>query len=109
MKFVKNVPLASTVEESTTKYDAPSNLSYFWSFGVFATFTLGIQFISGIFLSFHYIPEINFAFTSIEEIMRDVPGGVFFRFIHSNGASFFFYLCLFSHVSLFNLRIIYIS
>jgi len=49
-----------------------------------------VQIISGIFLSFWYIPSINDAFLSIEYIMRDVNYGWLIRYIHANGASLFF-------------------
>jgi len=91
------MPLLEAAIKTTIGYDAPGNLSYFWSFGVFSTLVLGIQFVSGVFLSMHYIPEINEAFNSVEHIMRDVVGGWFFRYLHSNGASFFF-ICVYIHI-----------
>jgi len=97
MRFIRKTPTLEALVKTSISYDAPSNLNYFWSFGVFATLTLGIQFVSGIFLSFHYVPEINHAFFSVEHIMRDVSWGWLFRYLHSNGASFFFHLCLFTY------------
>jgi quinol-cytochrome oxidoreductase complex cytochrome b subunit len=38
----------------------------------------------------YYIPNINLAFDSIEYIMRDVSYGWLIRYLHANGASFFF-------------------
>jgi ubiquinol-cytochrome c reductase cytochrome b subunit len=38
----------------------------------------------------HYTASAEIAFDSIEHIMRDVPCGWMMRYIHSNGASFFF-------------------
>jgi ubiquinol-cytochrome c reductase cytochrome b subunit len=51
---------------------------------------LVIQIITGIFLAMHYIPHADYAFTSVEHIMRDVSFGWFVRYLHANGASFFF-------------------
>jgi ubiquinol-cytochrome c reductase cytochrome b subunit len=40
----------------------------------------------------HYNPSILEAFNSIEHIMRDVNNGWLIRYLHSNTASFFFFL-----------------
>ena len=71
-------------------YPTPANLSYAWTFGSLSAFCLGIQFLSGIFLAMHYNPSVDLAFASVEHIMRDVQGGWFIRYLHSNGASAFF-------------------
>jgi len=39
----------------------------------------------------YYIPNIEMAFNSIEYIMREVPYGWLIRYIHSNGATIFFF------------------
>ena len=49
-----------------------------------------IQIITGIVLAMHYTPSVEGAFASIEHIMRDVNYGWLIRYIHMNGASFFF-------------------
>lgn len=38
----------------------------------------------------HYVPNIEFAFSSVEHIMRDVNMGWAIRYTHANVASFFF-------------------
>merc|ERR1711981_96909 len=38
----------------------------------------------------HYVPHVDYAFLSVEHIMRDVNNGWFFRYIHANGASMMF-------------------
>jgi quinol-cytochrome oxidoreductase complex cytochrome b subunit len=38
----------------------------------------------------HYTCHVDLAFISVEHIMRDVNYGWLFRYIHANGASFFF-------------------
>jgi len=40
----------------------------------------------------HYTPNTALAFSSVEHIMRDVNNGWLIRYIHANGASFFFIL-----------------
>ena len=79
------------------KYPTPINLNYLWGFGFSSGFFFLIQILTGLLLSIHYVPNILFAFESIEHIMRDVNFGWFLRYLHSNGASFFF-ICLYSHI-----------
>jgi ubiquinol-cytochrome c reductase cytochrome b/c1 subunit len=38
----------------------------------------------------HYTPHVDFAFKSVESIMRDVNYGWLLRYVHANGASMFF-------------------
>nr|YP_011004811.1 cytochrome b [Anagyrus jenniferae]WPT46952.1 cytochrome b [Anagyrus jenniferae] len=75
----------------------PMNISIFWNFGSLLGLCLMIQIISGLFLSMHYCPNINIAFNSIIHIMQDVNNGWLIRYIHMNGASFFF-ICMFIHI-----------
>ena len=49
-----------------------------------------VQRVSGIFRAMHYTPHVDRAFSSVEHIMRDVNYGWLVRYIHANGASFFF-------------------
>ena len=78
-------------------YPTPINISYLWSFGALAGICLVIQIITGIFLAMHYTPNTAYAFISVEHIMRDVNNGWFIRFLHANGASFFF-LIVYCHI-----------
>jgi ubiquinol-cytochrome c reductase cytochrome b subunit len=71
-------------------YPVPRNINYFYNFGVLAGVALMIQIITGIILAMHYSAHIDTAFDSIQHIMRDVNEGWLFRFLHMNGASFFF-------------------
>ena len=45
----------------------------------------------------HYIPNANLAFLSIEHIMRNINNGWILRYLHSNGASFFF-IIIYLHI-----------
>jgi ubiquinol-cytochrome c reductase cytochrome b subunit len=56
-------------------YPAPSNLHYAYGFGFLSGVCLGIQIISGLFLSMYYTPNIEYAFDSVEYIMRTVNNG----------------------------------
>lgn len=90
MRFVKSNSFVFTLYHTLFTYPAPSNLSYWWNFGFLALLCLIIQMISGIFLAMHYTPHADLAFISVEHIMRDVNYGWFMRYVHLNGASFFF-------------------
>lgn len=71
-------------------YPVPRNLNYFWNFGVLAGFALVIQIVTGIVLAMHYAANVGVAFNSVEHIMRNVNSGWLLRYLHMNGASFFF-------------------
>jgi len=60
-------------------------------------FFLAVQVTTGMFLAMHYIPSIELAFASVEHIMRDVHYGWLFRYLHANGASFFF-IVIYAHM-----------
>ena len=78
-------------------YPVPRNLNYFWNFGVLAGFALVVQIVTGIVLAMHYAPNTLVAFDSVEHIMRDVNGGWMLRYVHANGASFFF-IVVYMHI-----------
>lgn len=83
-------PIFSVINNHLVDYPSPSNLNYLWSFGSCAGICLVIQILTGIFLAMHYTPHVDYAFYSVEHIMRDVNGGWFLRYSHANGASMFF-------------------
>nr|A6MVL7.1 RecName: Full=Cytochrome b; AltName: Full=Complex III subunit 3; AltName: Full=Complex III subunit III; AltName: Full=Cytochrome b-c1 complex subunit 3; AltName: Full=Ubiquinol-cytochrome-c reductase complex cytochrome b subunit [Myzostoma seymourcollegiorum]ABR12404.1 cytochrome b [Myzostoma seymourcollegiorum] len=76
----------------------PSNLSIMWNWGSLLGIFLIIPIITGLFLAMHYTPHMNLAFESIYHIMYDVNMGWLIRFIHVNGASFFF-IFLYLHMA----------
>ena len=84
------LPIFSTLRHSLVDYPTPRNLNYWWNFGSLAGIFLLIQIITGIVLAMHYTPSVEGAFASIEHIMRDVNYGWLIRYVHMNGASFFF-------------------
>ena len=59
-----------------------------WSFGSTA----------GIFLAMHYTPHVDFAFNSVEHIMRDVNNGWLIRYLHTNGAFMFSIMVLLQYI-----------
>ena len=84
------LPLTETVEYHATKYYAPKNFNFWYYFGILATVVLGIQLLTGIWLTMSYVPSGEGAFASVEYIMRDVEYGDIIRYLHSTGASAFF-------------------
>jgi quinol-cytochrome oxidoreductase complex cytochrome b subunit len=44
-----------------------------------------------------YIPNSEYAFLSVENIMRNINNGWLIRYTHANGASFFF-ICVYAHI-----------
>nr|QLI42504.1 cytochrome b [Colletes gigas] len=75
----------------------PLNINIMWNFGSMLGLYLLIQIISGLLLSFHYCPNINYAFDSVIHIMKDVNKGWLIRLIHMNGASMYF-ICMYIHI-----------
>ena len=60
---------------------------------------LTTQFEYWALLAIHYTARVDLAFSRVAHICRDVNYNWLLRTIHANGASFFFYLHLFSHWS----------
>ena len=85
------LPIVRLAYDSFIDYPTPKNLNYWWTFGAILSLCLGIQIITGVVLAMHYIASTDHAFNSIERIMRDVNHGWLIRYIHSNGASMFFF------------------
>ena len=92
------LPLVGFIDHAVgTKYPAPKNLNYFWNFGFLAGFMLITMILTGIFLAMNYTGNVHMAFDSVERIMRDVNFGWLIRYMHANGASFFF-IVVYIHV-----------
>jgi ubiquinol-cytochrome c reductase cytochrome b/c1 subunit len=93
----RRLPIASFVHSSFVIYPTPRNLNYWWTFGGILTFMLGVQIATGVVLAMHYTPDADLAFNSVESIMRDVNYGWLLRYLHANGASFFF-VAVYAHI-----------
>ena len=92
------LPIFEFLDHSVgSKYPTPKNLNYWWNFGSLAGMILMIMIITGIMLAMQYTPHVDYAFDSVERIMRDVNYGWLLRNLHLNGASFFF-LVVFIHI-----------
>lgn len=95
--FDHRLPVLSMMNETMVDYPAPKNLNYWWNFGSLAGFALVVMIATGIVLAMQYTAHVDYAFNSVERIMRDVNGGWLIRYIHMNMASFFF-IAVFIHM-----------
>lgn len=86
----ERLPVFSMIYKEYGEYPAPRNFNYLWNFGALAMVILMVMIVTGIVLSMHYTPHVDYAFDSVERIMRDVEYGWLMRYLHMNGASMFF-------------------
>ena len=91
------LPVFSILKHSAIDYPTPKNLNYWWNFGSLAGMMLTIMILTGIFLAMNYAANTGIAFNSVEHIMRDVNWGWLLRYMHANGASFFF-IAVYIHI-----------
>ena len=97
MRLLKSHSLLRLFNSYVVDSPQPSNISYLWNFGSLLATCLVIQILTGCFLAMHYQPHVDFAFNSVEHIMRDVNNGWLIRYIHANVASFFF-IFVYGHI-----------
>jgi len=89
-------PVLKIINFSLVDLPAPINISIWWNYGSLLGLCLIIQTATGLFLSIHYVPNIEIAFSSVAHISRDVNYGWLIRAAHANGGSIFF-LFLYLH------------
>ena len=97
MRLLKSHSLLRLINSYVVDSPQPSNISYLWNFGSLLATCLVIQILTGCFLAMHYQPHVDFAFNSVEHIMRDVNNGWVIRYTHANVASFFF-IFVYAHI-----------
>nr|CCG06548.1 putative apocytochrome b [Lachancea kluyveri] len=97
MAFRKSNVYLNLVNSYMIDSPQPSSINYWWNLGSLLSLCLVIQICTGIFLAMHYSSNIELAFSSVEHIMRDVQFGWLIRYMHANGASFFF-ICMYIHI-----------
>jgi ubiquinol-cytochrome c reductase cytochrome b subunit len=98
MRILKKHVLLRLVNSYFVDSPQPANISYLWNFGSLLGFCLAIQILTGAFLAMHYQANVDFAFSSVEHIMRDVNNGWIIRYTHANVASFFF-IFVYAHIA----------
>lgn len=95
--WTSRFPFLSIWKNYCTEFYVAKNLNLYYCFGALAVLVLANQFLTGLWLSFFYIPTVQSAFQSIQTIMRDVNYGWLLRYMHSTGASAFF-LVIYIHI-----------
>ena len=95
--FDARLPLPRLMYDSFVAYPVPRNLNYAYAFGGILAIMLVIQILTGVVLAMHYSSSTLLAFGSVESIMRDVNSGWLLRYLHANGASFFF-IAVYIHI-----------
>ena len=94
----QRLPLARFAHDTMLTFPTPRNLNIWYAFGAILTVMLGIQILTGIVLAMHYVANAGLAFDSVEGIMRDINYGWLIRYMHANGASFFF-IAVYIHIA----------
>jgi ubiquinol-cytochrome c reductase cytochrome b subunit len=93
----RRFPIKRFLNQHLFTYTVPKTLNFWYVFGMLALIFVFTQFISGFCLVMFYVPTVSEAFTSIQQIMRDIPAGWFIRYLHTTGASFLF-IVLYLHI-----------
>ena len=90
MRLYNKVQVLKVLNQHLIAYPTPANLNWSWNWGSLAGLLLSSQIITGILLAMHYVGHVDYAFSSVQHLMTDVPSGMILRYAHANGASLFF-------------------
>ena len=93
----ERLPVFTLMNKEYGTFPTPKNFNYFWNFGAIAMVFLILMIVTGVTLAMHYTPHAMHAFGSVERIMRDVNWGWMLRYLHMNGAHFFF-IAVYIHI-----------
>lgn len=93
----KTHPIIKIINGRLVDLPTPFRISYWWNFGSLLGICLMVQILTGIFLAINYTANIQIAFDRVNHIYRNVSYGWIIRFIHANGARFFF-LFIYLHI-----------
>lgn len=69
------------------EYKVPADSGVLSTLGLVALLSIILQAITGIVLMFHYVPQSDTAFSSVTNIMQNVPYGWLFRSLHLVGSN----------------------
>jgi ubiquinol-cytochrome c reductase cytochrome b subunit len=86
------LPIMTAWKKHMSEYYAPKNFNFWYFFGILSTVVLVLQLLTGVWLTMNYTASAEAAFASVEYIMRDVEWGWLLRYLHSTGASAFFFV-----------------
>jgi hypothetical protein len=90
MRLYNKVQILKVLNQHLIAYPTPANLNWSWNWGSLAGLLLSSQILTGILLAMHYVGHVDYAFSSVQHLMTDVPSGMILRYAHANGASLFF-------------------
>jgi ubiquinol-cytochrome c reductase cytochrome b subunit len=93
----ERLPVFTMIQKEYGVFPTPKNFNYFWNFGAIAMVMLILMIVTGIVLAMQYTADSSLAFESVERIVRDVNYGWLLRYLHMNGASFFF-IAVYIHI-----------
>ncbi len=91
------LPIFTMMKNEYGTFPTPKNFNYLWNFGAISMVMLVVMIATGIVLAMHYTPHVDMAFQSVERLTRDVNYGWLLRYLHMNGASFFF-IAVYIHI-----------
>jgi ubiquinol-cytochrome c reductase cytochrome b subunit len=94
----ERLPVVRLGYDSFVDFPTPKNLNYWYTFGGILAVVLMVQIVTGVVLAMHYTAHTDYAFQSVEHIMRDVNYGWLMRYTHANGASMFF-IAVYAHIA----------
>ncbi len=86
----ERLPVFTYLDHEYNQFPMPKNLNYWWNFGALASVVLVLMIVTGVMLAMQYTPHVDYAFESVERIMRDVNYGWLIRYLHMNGGTMFF-------------------
>jgi ubiquinol-cytochrome c reductase cytochrome b subunit len=69
--------------DNTTNYLVPRNINKWYSLGTVLLVLFSLQFLTGILLLIHYVPDVEKAFSSVDRIVNVVPFGWLIRNLHA--------------------------
>lgn len=83
----ERIALREVVKSQLTGYYLPENLNLWYSLGGLSLFIFLVQIVSGILLLVYYVPHVDFAYSSVQRIMNDIPYGWLVRLVHAVGGN----------------------
>nr|YP_009679963.1 cytochrome b [Gordionus alpestris]QDH52413.1 cytochrome b [Gordionus alpestris] len=89
-KSIRKSEMFNEINKFIIDLPTPPNINYWWNMGSITGLFFMSQFITGFFLSMHYISDINKSFFMVVSIENNIWEGFLLRNLHSMGASFMF-------------------
>jgi ubiquinol-cytochrome c reductase cytochrome b subunit len=81
------IGLGELVRTHLTGYLVPANINIFHTLGLVALAGFIVQVLTGVLLLTYYVPQPEYAFKSVQNIMINVPYGWLFRLMHVVGSN----------------------